>query len=1112
MLNIKLWKIVLLLFAFGITFSFAFAFPSDSPVLIGPVLNNSNLMDGVRSVNLKVYSASSAGTMWYNQTRSLNFTRGIVIFNMNKSMESIDFFATPYIEIKIENNIFKTPEGKNRTLWANPQITTDANKSKYVNASGVKNEYWYNTAGEVIGGFTGCVGTYYLGADGACHVDSVGYNTEGQLTSLLNDNYANKTEWDALKAYDCGSEYEMVGVNNSGGIKCYLDDSITIGGTEVYVGSASWVRLKANSGYAYWDGNDFYPATDYGQNLGQVGNTWGIVRAKTLMGAWNGTGTLIDGKWCKFTGSSGDIDCNVDVVTNTDNQTIRYNPITNFLCINGGNCTDLSELDDVSGSGGNSTAQMIKAINKTGRYNINLTYDKRNSGSLNFTTNSTITFNFKENGILNGNDQAIDLRALNPEAKAYLSWYGYLLNDSSGLIERRYVGWFGCHYNTTGNSNPHEHCSIETLDLTTGTINSRFEITYGDLESELYAKFSSISYVELGSGVDLLMNGASSDIRHTTDLDIYPTNQAIYGLRISNISFMPSLQALGSGYLIINDNLRVIGKGNFSSPIYTTDYYDDNININKIYPRNGTMNKGQICIAQDNGYINCTYTDQTGSGGNSTEQMQDAVGSGFRKDLIYNDSSGTYYVNQSYFSALYYSVANPSAYISDGNTNWDNSYGYITNATMNKSVYCGDIYGGSDGDYCADATGAGTGDVVKGDNLYTYNITASGIKTITFNQTKNNLTIIAITDARDTDTDTSANIICSGTTTYLDGEGNCDDISGVYLTSEVDGSVTNELDDTNISVTSMQVTGTTTKKLTIEQKSNLGNILTNLTATWTDLDSGGSGIANDTSVRFVNQNLTGNQRLEGTLRSGDATEAGTWRFYDVTDFLMSFYTYTIDFDTWGMKWNTTNNQLQFVGNGDIGATIDLDTGIIDATDYTDDGTNINTLYEAKEATLTDIADGTIAENLVNTANPWADNEVADDVTAGNVEGTDLGTLTNTYYCTYDSVGTEIDCASQYTAASTLTCTDCLSGTQISSLVDADISDTLTASDLVAGSEVVSDAEVVNTITASNYLPLAGGTLTANITAESINVKGQNKTCYGSQSACIWWNGSVLRIE
>lgn len=41
-------------------------------------------------------------------------------------------------------------------------------------------------------------------------------------------------------------------------------------------------------------------------------------------------------------------------------------------------------------------------------------------------------------------------------------------------------------------------------------------------------------------------------------------------------------------------------------------------------------------------------------------------------------------------------------------------------------------------------------------------------------------------------------------------------------------------------------------------------------------------------------------------------------------------------------------------------------------------------YQPLEATLTDIADGTIAENLVNTDNPWADNEVADNITLTNL--------------------------------------------------------------------------------------------------------------------------------
>lgn len=48
-------------------------------------------------------------------------------------------------------------------------------------------------------------------------------------------------------------------------------------------------------------------------------------------------------------------------------------------------------------------------------------------------------------------------------------------------------------------------------------------------------------------------------------------------------------------------------------------------------------------------------------------------------------------------------------------------------------------------------------------------------------------------------------------------------------------------------------------------------------------------------------------------------------------------------------------------------------------------------FQPLEATLTDIADGTIVENLVNTANPWADNEVADNIT---VTG-DVGSATVT---------------------------------------------------------------------------------------------------------------------
>jgi len=68
------------------------------------------------------------------------------------------------------------------------------------------------------------------------------------------------------------------------------------------------------------------------------------------------------------------------------------------------------------------------------------------------------------------------------------------------------------------------------------------------------------------------------------------------------------------------------------------------------------------------------------------------------------------------------------------------------------------------------------------------------------------------------------------------------------------------------------------------------------------------------------------------------------------------------------------------------ADLTFDVGNVDVTEYgylngvTSAIQDQFTGKQAAEATLTDIADGTIAENLVNTANPWADNEVADALT------------------------------------------------------------------------------------------------------------------------------------
>ncbi len=77
-----------------------------------------------------------------------------------------------------------------------------------------------------------------------------------------------------------------------------------------------------------------------------------------------------------------------------------------------------------------------------------------------------------------------------------------------------------------------------------------------------------------------------------------------------------------------------------------------------------------------------------------------------------------------------------------------------------------------------------------------------------------------------------------------------------------------------------------------------------------------------------------------------------------------------------------------VGDTDGGNYFKIDGGVLtsvgtttlDAGTLTEGGTGVynttesDAAYQPLEATLTDIADGTIAENLVNTANPWAVNE------------------------------------------------------------------------------------------------------------------------------------------
>jgi hypothetical protein len=106
-------------------------------------------------------------------------------------------------------------------------------------------------------------------------------------------------------------------------------------------------------------------------------------------------------------------------------------------------------------------------------------------------------------------------------------------------------------------------------------------------------------------------------------------------------------------------------------------------------------------------------------------------------------------------------------------------------------------------------------------------------------------------------------------------------------------------------------------------------------------------------------------------------EAGLYSaLSDVSDFVQ-----TSEIDTLAELESVTNggaymsDLLAATSKANFHEIVDLEAG----TDFYS-MTAADLAFQPLETTLTDIADGTITENLVNTANPWADNEVTDTLT------------------------------------------------------------------------------------------------------------------------------------
>ena len=204
MLASKTLNFIIFGIVFLITVLTTVSYVDTTSIEIGRVLNGSVDLSGIRRVNVTIWNNESKNTLLYNQTDySVNFTSGFGDITLNGSFSAIDFYATPFVLVCIEDECLPGEYWSNqrivdnannsRFLNSKSEANLNVNSSSYINASGVLNAPWYSSASDVIGGFSGCSSTQYLGADGACHDDSTGSDTNNYPTSLLITNGSTHT-------------------------------------------------------------------------------------------------------------------------------------------------------------------------------------------------------------------------------------------------------------------------------------------------------------------------------------------------------------------------------------------------------------------------------------------------------------------------------------------------------------------------------------------------------------------------------------------------------------------------------------------------------------------------------------------------------------------------------------------------------------------------------------------------------------------------------------------------------------------------------------------------------------------------------------------------------
>ena len=115
-------------------------------------------------------------------------------------------------------------------------------------------------------------------------------------------------------------------------------------------------------------------------------------------------------------------------------------------------------------------------------------------------TDATIQLTTTEHDIFS-EGQSIELKALDAEAKPSIGWYGYF-DNGSGTLQYGGIGWQVCHYNSSINSDVHQHCSFEVPGAD-GIIRTRYGVGYGKEISDLDFFITNVNFLNLKDGVDL---------------------------------------------------------------------------------------------------------------------------------------------------------------------------------------------------------------------------------------------------------------------------------------------------------------------------------------------------------------------------------------------------------------------------------------------------------------------------------------------------------------------------------------------------------------------------------------------------------------------------------